>query len=272
KKHFTIEAAFLDVFSLSTPYLSEVFKGLTATAAELGLTLQTSAIKSEQDFLSGRTKAVAQPEGLIIASRVSLNTIAYLKEREIPFVWLDNDIPFQDIACVLDDRVYGMLLAVDHLIAGGRRRISLIDLWGDCEMLAAFRTVFAAKGVDMPDDRIIAGRVMTSAEEVEPAYRAAQKLFAAPVKPDSIIVTGEASTQMVIKAAMEAGLSIPEDVTVVSFSSIAGGDFFSVPVDIVRMPVSEMAGQAVRLLYRMLSGEAIEERKIMIKPHLMRAS
>ncbi|MDD3927547.1 MAG: winged helix-turn-helix domain-containing protein, partial [bacterium] len=42
KKHFTIEAAFLDVFSLSTPYLSEVFKGLTATAAELGLTLQTS--------------------------------------------------------------------------------------------------------------------------------------------------------------------------------------------------------------------------------------
>ncbi len=269
--HFTIEAAFLDVYSSSMPYLSEVFKGLTGTAAELGLTLQVTAMQSEQDILAGNMEAVTRPNGLILASWVSVNTITYLMKREIPFVWLDNDIRFQDIACVLVDRVYGMLLAVNHLISKDRRRMGIIDLWGDCERLAGYRTVFDARGVNIPPDRVIVKKVMTFAEEAELAYQTAQKLFQSPSKPDSVIVTGEASTQMVIKAAMETGMKIPQDLSIISYSSVATEDFFSVPVDIIRVPVSEMAEQAVRLLYSMLREETVEEHKIMVKPYLQKS-
>ncbi|MDD2486597.1 MAG: GntR family transcriptional regulator [bacterium] len=268
KAHFTVEAAFLDLYNLSAPYLSEIFRGLVENTGELGLTLQATAVRSEQDILAGGTEDKRRPDGLILASWVSINTITYLMKREIPFVWLDNDIRFQDIACVLVDRVYGMLLAVNHLILKGRRRMGVIDLWGDCERLSGYRTVFEARGVDIPSDRIMVKKVMTFAEEAELAYQTAQGFLQSASRPDSIIVTGEASTQMVIRAAMETGLKIPRDISIISYSSIAAEGFFSVPVDIIRVPVSEMAKQAVRLLYSMLSGETVAERKIMIKPYL----
>lgn len=267
KSSFTVGAAFLDIYNTSSPYLSESFRGLTGTARELGIPLVTMALKSDRDILS-ELELSRNIGGLILTSWVPVEAIVKLKEKGLPFVWLDNDLPFQDISCVLVDRIYGVLLAVDHLASRQRKRIGVIDPWGDCDRLAGYRTMLESKGFSTSPELLRVQSSRTEEDEAAFTYKSITALLGGP-KPDGIIVAGETPTQMVIKAALERGLRIPDDLTIVSYSHITSRDFFPVPVSIIKMPIMEISGMAIELLHKMLSGECMENSKILVKPYLV---
>jgi DNA-binding LacI/PurR family transcriptional regulator len=267
KSSFTIGAAFLDIYNTSSPYLSESFRGLTGMAREKGMSLVTMALKSDRDILSELSLA-SNIDGLVLTSWVPVEAIVKLREKGLPFVWLDNDLPLQDMACVLADRMYGILLAVGRLAGRQRRQIGVIDAWGDCERLSGYRTVLESKGFPTSPELLRMQNSRTDEDEAAFTCKSITELLDGP-KPDGLIVAGEMPAQMVIKAALERGIRIPEDLAIVCCSTTSTRNYFPVYVDIVTVPLREMAGTAVKLLHKMLSGEHVENSKIMVKPYLV---
>ncbi|MFA6666502.1 MAG: GntR family transcriptional regulator [Armatimonadota bacterium] len=267
KSSFTIGAAFLDIYNTSSPYLSESFRGLTGMAREKGMSLVTMALKSDRDILS-ELELSGKIDGLVLTSWVSVEAIVKLREIGLPFVWLDNDLPLQDIACILVDKIYGMLLSVDYLIAQKRKRIAMIDPWGGCERLAGCKTVLESKGLPVIPELLRVNSARTYEDETAFTYKSAAEILDEG-KPDGLVVFGEVATQIVIRLALERGLKIPDDLAIVSCTNIATKDYFPVPVGVIKIPLMEMSGMAVDLLHKMLRGEHIENAKIMVKPYLV---
>ena len=79
-------------------------------------------------------------------------------------------------------------------------------------------------------------------------YAAARRLFARPDRPTAIICANDEMAAGAYKAAFEAGLRIPGDLTLVGFDDAPIADRLSPPLTTVRLPTREMARMAADLL------------------------
>jgi LacI family xylobiose transport system transcriptional regulator len=70
-------------------------------------------------------------------------------------------------------------------------------------------------------------------------------------------------------AITEAGLRVPEDISVTGLDDIEVAAFHAPPLTTVRQPFSEMAIQAVKLLLALIDGERPERQQIVLEPELV---
>jgi LacI family transcriptional regulator len=73
-----------------------------------------------------------------------------------------------------------------------------------------------------------------------------------------------------LKATIEAGLSVPQDISITGFDGIDLARYVSPGLTTVRQPIEEMSHQALTLLLEIIAGEILEiEQLIRIRPELV---
>jgi LacI family transcriptional regulator len=75
-----------------------------------------------------------------------------------------------------------------------------------------------------------------------------------------------------IKAAKEAGLSVPDDLGVVGFDNIPLSSYFDPPLTTVEIPIQEIGAASMKMLIGLLSGIKIEKLKVFKTKLLVRGS
>ncbi|WFB36750.1 GntR family transcriptional regulator [Kiritimatiellota bacterium B12222] len=177
----------------------------------------------------------------------------YLEERDIPFVFVDNDFSDEPIHNVLlDDEGYVYTWA-QHLFSKGITRVGLL-----CgERSKSFPRILRRA------DRMIAGLEHAYAESEHSLKKSwicpntgsseasreatALKFLSARSLPDAVIVHGDAMTHALMKVAQEKGISIPEDLLTINY-----GDANYSPYCYIPKPLHEMGGAAVGLLRKLV--------------------
>jgi DNA-binding LacI/PurR family transcriptional regulator len=153
-------------------------------------------------------------------------SVAAAKVRGLPLVVVDE--PRLDghafVAC--EDRL-GARLAAEHLLALGHRRFALLSDRGHCERLAGYREALAA-----------AGAQWVEARRFEPG-------------PTAVL----AATDQIALAVLEAGVRVPEEVSVVGFDDVPGAA--AAGLTTVRQPLFEKGEIAGRLLSEGTADEVI---------------
>ena len=100
KTDITIGAVFLNAYRTKPSYLQAVWSGVGEKCREENIALQIFSIPQENagsqsnPFLWSHLKK-KKIKGLILTSRLPVDDIALLNKQRVPFVWLDNDFPFQ---------------------------------------------------------------------------------------------------------------------------------------------------------------------------------
>ncbi|GAA4812631.1 LacI family DNA-binding transcriptional regulator [Streptomyces ziwulingensis] len=158
----------------------------------------------------------------------------------------DPDIP----ALVVEfDNEAGALAITSHLLSAGHRRIAFLGgLPGNTSLDArvrGYRAALAAHGlpagaahvVDCGLGRAAGHRAMTELLRRNPD-------FTAVVAGDDMVAAG------VLRAAGEAGLRVPHDLSVVGYNDIPLAEDFNPPLTTVRTPSEELGRAAVRLALR----------------------
>jgi LacI family transcriptional regulator len=253
-------------------YFAEIVSGASEALAERGAYLVLSSTRHQHDrevwlvdlLLRGRTDGA-----ILISPSESPAELAALRAEGHPFVVIDPNLPLGDeIPAIAAMNAAGARAATEHLIGLGHRRIGIITgslQWTESiDRLAGYHAALAAAGVPVLPE-ILAEADFTMQGGIE----AVQRLLALPDPPTAIFSCNDNMAIGVIQAAVEHGLTVPRDLSVVGFDDVAAAALVTPPLTTVRQPLQDMGRAAVSLLDRLIEGRPIEAMRIEVATRLI---
>ena len=178
----------------------------------------------------------------------------------LPVILLSCEARDEDYQVIAIDNVGGAEAMVRHLVKLGHRRIAMVmgekGHFDTAERLQGYRHALVEAGIT-PDERYEAQGDFSEAS----GHRAVQELLALPDRPTAIFCANDSMAIGGLAAVHDAGLRVPEDMTVVGFDDIPLAHYMSPPLSSVHVPVFEMGERAVTRLIAALKGEPVSERR-----------
>lgn len=190
-----------------------------------------------------------KPFGVVLPSPVSEDEalVELLKALGCPYVRIAAvplDSPDRMVVSHDGD---GAAEAARHLADLGHRRIALISgppsFRSSLERRRGFEAGLAERGLTL-DPALIKAAGYT----YETGLEAARQLFASPAPPTAIFALNDEMAAGVYRAAREAGLSIPQDVSVVGFDDAPIATRIWPTLTSVRLPLRDMGRMAGEML------------------------
>ena len=141
---------------------------------------------------------------------------AYLSELDIPVVLLTCYTADHAFPAVVPSEIVGGQMSTRHLIDQGHRRIATItgEPWMEAaeHRLKGYRRALATADIPFDADLVVEGDWSAGA-----GYRATVQLLALSDRPTAIFCQNDRTAIGCYEALKEAGLSIPEDMSVVGY-------------------------------------------------------
>jgi DNA-binding LacI/PurR family transcriptional regulator len=210
-------------------------------------------------------------DGIVVSGpRFDDHDLLRLAHDGFPIV-LQGWLPGLEAPSVDVDNVAGARRAVEHLIGLGWRRIACITnaplaYTGAQQRLDGYRDALEAAGLPF-DERL----VTHAAFDAGSGHRAMATLLAqGPV--EAVFVASDVVAFGAIAAIREAGLRVPDDISVVGFDDIALAAFFDPPLTTVHLPAYDLGVAAGTALLDRVAGKPVPERTLLPTELIVRSS
>jgi len=227
----------------SGSYYGELLRGLLAAAAAAGqdLVVYGSSGPDRLDEIAG-----SGVSGLLLVAVTDLEVLRRAAGTGLPAVLVDHVTDAVEIDAVAIDSVGGASAAVSHLYALGHRDIAYID-WSRRELsrprFDGYRKGLELSGLRYRDDRVAAG---TSDENGGAA--AMRRLLGLRPRPTAVFVFSDTLARGAVRAALESGVRIPEDLSVMGFGDLPLATSEPPHLTTMRVDCAKMGETAVRRL------------------------
>ncbi len=253
-------------------YAIEIINGVQLVAREHRLAVVLSELQGRHTPSYGWVEDVLyrRPTGVIeVFSGLTDTQSGQLRSRGIPFVLVDpGGEPAHASPSVGASNWNGGLSATRHLLQLGHRRIAVIT--GPERALASrarvdgYRTAMDTAGVPVDP-----GLVRVGDFRAEEGLARARELLRLPDPPTAVFVCNDAQALGVYRAAAEAGLRIPEDLSVVGFDDLPAARWTVPPLTTVRQPLTEMAATAATMVVTMARGQPLAQTRVELATELV---
>ena len=90
-------------------------------------------------------------------------------------------------------------------------------------------------------------------------------MLSLPDFPTAIVISGTIITLGSIKAIMDNGYKIPQDISIVSFTDIPFAQYLSIPLTTVSHKLGDIGREAFKLLYTEMESEIFKFDKIIVE-------
>ncbi|MEU4570189.1 substrate-binding domain-containing protein [Micromonospora sp. NPDC023956] len=196
-----------------------------------------------------------RPVGVIAAhSYFTPQEYAALAAGGIPLVALDpSGVPPAGVPAVGSTNWSGGIAATRHLLELGHRRIAVIG--GPVRSLIARARLDACRAAldtagAPPDARFL----RTGRFSFEDGFDLGRSLLSLADPPTAVLCGNDLQALGVYEAARQAGLAIPDDLSVVGFDDLECARWCGPPMTTVRQPFDEMGATAARLVLALAAG------------------
>jgi len=186
---------------------------------------------------------------------------------EVPVVMLDrvrDDAKLMHL--VLNNRMAGEL-AAEHLLGLGHRRIACVTgprtLHLCAERLAGFSECLARRGSPLEPDFTIEGDFSLDA-----GRSAGERLLAAQRRPTAVWAQNDVMAAGIVKAAISAGLRVPEDISVMGMDDAMIPEVVHPSLTTIAQPLKEMSERAVEMILE-TRANAVVDRRVILDPSLV---
>jgi LacI family transcriptional regulator len=173
---------------------------------------------------------------------------------DMPTVGVDVGLTGSATTYVVSDNAAGGQRAVRHFHELGHRRIAtitgLLDKLPGADRLRGYRQEVQDLGLAYRDDYVAYGDFYT-----ESGRRAMEQLLALPERPTAVFAASDMMALGAIRAAAEAGLSVPADISVVGFDDIQLADHMNPPLTTLRQDKAGLGAAAGSAIARLAGGE-----------------
>jgi len=240
----------------TTPHAGRIILGAQNAAREHDLTLVIINTEREADGTSHREDVQAlidrQVDAVLYATMYHRTVSLPPNLQGIPAVLIDSTDRAGIVPAVVPDEVGGAVAAVAHLVEAGHTRIGFLNNDDDVPAthlrLAGYRRVLEENGI--PFDESL---VLSAPSETLPGYRLAREMLDRADRPTALFCYNDRMAMGVYRAAAELGLSIPGDLSIVSYDDqeLIAPELFP-GLTSAALPHYEMGRWAVRELLRRL--------------------
>jgi LacI family transcriptional regulator len=207
-------------------------------------------------------------EGLIVASCQPCRRPGVLTSLTVPLVLIDRDLPGVGAGYVgLDSRAIGRMGAM-HLIERGSARLAHLrgpNIATGIGRAAGFRAALRAAG--LPCDK---GRIVQAGVTDETGYRAMKGLLALDPRPDGVFAYNDAVAAGALRAILEAGLRVPEDIALIGSGKSRYMDLLAVPLSTIDQKSALMGVRAAGMLLDILQKRRpAPPRRLLLEPEII---
>lgn len=210
----------------------------------------------------GAVDAVALTEPAVDDPR-----LAVLRRYGVPFAFLgtceEGGHVAEGVSFVDGDNVGGARAAVEHLIALGHRRIACLTgaagLVSTRHRLEGYRQAIRAAGLPVDERWIVDG------ESTKPGGRRAMERLLAmglgrdKTAPTAVFAANDLMAIGALRVAREAGLRVPEDVSIAGFDGIPVSEVVEPSLTTVQQPIYELGRQLADVILTLLDEERRDE-------------
>lgn len=209
-------------------------------------------------------------EGFIL-----LNT-AITKPLGCPAVSIGRQAQAEGIAHVVLDNYRGGWLALEHLAGLGHRRIAVLKghAWRSATEERWQGIADAAERLAIRLDPDITLQLRSSSKTQEPSvpeegYELAKKLLRSKTAFTALIAFNDVSAIGAVRAFWDAGLRVPEDISVVGFDDIQAAAYQIPRLTTLRQPLRHMGELAASTLLKMIRSKTSSPKEILVEPELV---
>jgi LacI family transcriptional regulator len=241
------------------PFAIQVLKGVNQALAEIDCDLivcasgnirRRSTAEREQYYVSLLNGSIADGVIVVTPAATSFSTSA-------PVVAVDPNNESPPCPSVISTNHAGALAAMEYLIGLGHRRIGFIggrpDLRSANRRLQGYLDALARAGIPLDQALIEAGDFSSAT-----GHLCAQRLLSLPQLPTAIFAANDQSAIGAMEAAREAGLRVPEDLSVIGFDNIPEAAFTNPKLTTVDQFISRMGQLATETLICLVQGESLD--------------
>ena len=101
------------------------------------------------------------------------------------------------------------------------------------------------------------------------ASAAARLLLEKQDPPSAIFVRSDGMAIAAIRAALDRGLRVPQDLSIVGFGDIPIAQYYNPPLTTIRQPQLDMGAQAAAMLFERIENNTLPTRQVLVEPSLV---
>jgi DNA-binding LacI/PurR family transcriptional regulator len=249
---YTSDQLFLD------PHLLELMRGIEAVANQHDYNLLLSTAREAIDAASACVRMLRSDmiDGAIIVETSDVQPFAEaLAAESSPWVVVGYAQQRATPAVHADD-YGGAFAATRHLIGLGHRRIGVISsVWRPFaveERERGIRAAMAEAGLSPAPSLVALGDF-----SIESGERAGRELLGIAAPPTAVFALNDRMALGLIRAAIEGGLHVPADLSVVGFDDISLATLLTPALTTVSQPGFALGIAAASALFQLLDGEPL---------------
>jgi LacI family transcriptional regulator len=245
----------LVVSDITNPFFPELVRGFQDVALENGYDVMITATNYESDRMSHSVNRMIdrKTDGVaIMTSEMDRSLIDQLASRNVPLVFLDVGKVRKGVCNIKVDYAQGITQAVDHLRALGHTRIAFISGPSALKSARVRRDAFLhclGRRVSEHSDLVEEGN-----HKVDGGLTAITRLLQRENPPTAVLASNDLTAIGALRGIRQAGLRIPDDVSVIGFDDIDMAQFTEPPLTTVRLLRSELANLACNALLQSIKG------------------
>ena len=252
-------------------WVDQMLLGGMLKCAELGYRMMIELVDTHSDHVQRElraTIAALQPDGVILTPPHSDNALitTLLADHRIPFARIGSIKPGPGIRMTMDDE-HAARMATEHLVELGHRRIGFIS-GSDEYSLSQWRIDgwrAAMKAAGLRTSGLLAGGDFTFAS----GDVAARHLLGLAEPPTAIIASSDKMSLATLEVARELGMSVPSDLSLISFDDTPIARFAVPPLTSVDQPIAATASRAVELIIDMQRGKELPDEPVIVPAALV---
>lgn len=242
----------------------------TLEAAGFTILMTSHGYDLEREYAVVRKLLEHRVDGVaLIGLEHSDETYHLLEQQNLPSVAIWNFDETSRVSCVGAENLEAGRMAVRHLLELGHRDIGAVfpDTKGNdrsFDRLCGAKEVLAEAGIVVP-----ASRQWTTPYSVAQAKAVCLEILAQDDRPTALVCGNDVIAQGCLYAAMQRGIRVPEDMSVVGIGDFKGSKDMEPALSTVRLPARTIGAQAGGLIVRLIAGDETDIVRESLPPELM---
>jgi LacI family transcriptional regulator len=252
---------------LNDHYASQVLTGVEELLIEEGYFYLTASHRRKPDLIEEYPRLLLDRcvEGFILIDTVLEHSL------RLPVVAVAGHRKIEGVTNVVLDQRRAAELALRHLYQLGHRKIAFMrggshssdadERW-ECQM-----TVARELKLEVPPELTVQIQMKVSTPEM--GFGPANELVNRGADFTAMVCYNDVSAIGAIRALMDHGIRVPEDVSVVGFDDIQNAAYHNPSLTTIRQPLQHMGIVAARILLQRIRGQATFPDYVPIQPELV---
>lgn len=229
------------------PFSTELLKGAALAIRGSGYEVVVYSGGHGHDQAGWERRYLSRLSGTLTDGTILVTPTVVDVVNDSPVVAVDAHTGSSGMPTVASDNLKGAIVATEHLIGLGHRRIGFLAGRPDLESAQlreqGYRQALAAAGIAVEPELVLVGGY-TAADAAAPA----RQLLEMDNPPTAIFAANDLSAIETIEVAQGLGLRVPDDVSVVGFDNVPESALIEPSLTTIDQSIQQMGFEAVRLL------------------------